>query len=134
MRVVIDCNILVMCLTSRSPYHIIYRSLIEGKFILVISSDILYEYEEIIQQKYGHSTAAALIALMLELSNVHNIVPFYKWQLITTDPDDNKYVDVGIAGKADFLVTEDRHFNILNNISFPKLQLLDIESFVNKLK
>lgn len=131
MRVVIDCNILVMCLTSRSPYHIIYRSLIEGKFILVISSDILYEYEEIIQQKYGHSTTAAL---MLELSNVHNIVPFYKWQLITTDPDDNKYVDVGIAGKADFLVTEDRHFNILNNISFPKLQLLDIESFVNKLK
>jgi len=34
MTVVLDCNILVMCLTSRSPFHIIYQSLIKGKFNL----------------------------------------------------------------------------------------------------
>lgn len=57
MTVVIDCNIFVVCLTSRSPYHYIYRSLIAGKFELLISDDILLEYEEIIQQKYGVTTA-----------------------------------------------------------------------------
>jgi predicted nucleic acid-binding protein len=49
MTVVIDCNIFVVCLTSRSPYHFIYRALIEGKFDLPISQDIMLEYEEIIQ-------------------------------------------------------------------------------------
>jgi predicted nucleic acid-binding protein len=48
MTVVIDCNIFVVCLTSRSPYHLIYRALIEGKFDLLISQDIMLEYEEII--------------------------------------------------------------------------------------
>jgi hypothetical protein len=32
MKVVPDCNILVMCLSSKSPYHFIYQSLIKGKF------------------------------------------------------------------------------------------------------
>lgn len=54
MTVVLDCNILVMCLTSRSPYHIICKSFVSGKFELIITTDILLEYEEIIQQKIRH--------------------------------------------------------------------------------
>lgn len=67
MIVVLDCNILVMCLTSRSPFHIIYQSLIKGKFELALSSEILLEYEEIIQLKYGIPTANALISLLKSL-------------------------------------------------------------------
>jgi predicted nucleic acid-binding protein len=70
MTVVIDCNIFVVCLTSRSPYHYIYRSLIEGKFDLLISDEILLEYEEIVQIKYRvtagceiKSSAAAFVKL-----------------------------------------------------------------------
>ena len=62
MRVLLDCNILVMSLTSRSPYYIIYQALIKGKFELIMSLEILLEYEEIIQQKYGIITANALIS------------------------------------------------------------------------
>ena len=51
MTVVIDCNILVICLTSRSPYHIIYQALVAGKFNLAVTTPILLEYHEIIQQK-----------------------------------------------------------------------------------
>ena len=61
MTVVIDCNIFVVCLTSRSPYHYIYRALIAGKFNLLVSYDIILEYEEIVQQKYGVATANAFI-------------------------------------------------------------------------
>jgi predicted nucleic acid-binding protein len=51
MTVVIDCNVLVMCLTSRSPWHIIYQSLVAGKFDLAVTGEIVLEYEEIIQKK-----------------------------------------------------------------------------------
>jgi predicted nucleic acid-binding protein len=53
MTVVLDCNILVMCLTTNSPRHFIYKALINNKFRLAVTVDILLEYEEIIQRKYS---------------------------------------------------------------------------------
>jgi len=129
MTVVIDCNIFVMCLTSKSPYHIIYKHLISGKFNLAISEEILFEYEEVIQKKYNVSTANALMALLKELPNVHFHVAYYKWLLIDADADDNKYCDCAIAGSANYLVTEDRHFDVLKKTAFPKVATLSIDEF-----
>lgn len=134
MRVVLDCNILVMCLTSRSPYHVVYKALIAGKFDLIITEDILFEYAEIIQQKYGLSTAAAFLSLLTELPNVHSQFVYYKWNLIEADPDDNKYVDSAIAGQAEYLVTEDKHFAALKQITFPQVNTMSIDDFVKKLQ
>jgi putative PIN family toxin of toxin-antitoxin system len=133
MKVVVDCNILVMCLSSRSPYHIIYQSLINGKFNLVLSSEILLEYQEIIQEKYSVPTANALLALLKELPNVQLYTPFYKWLLVSGDPDDDKYTDCAIAGGANFIVTEDNHFAILKTIPFPKIEVLSIDEFIQLL-
>ncbi len=134
MTVVIDCNVLVMCLSSRSPYHTIYQSLIQRKFNLPVTVDIMLEYEEIIQQKYSTRTAHSLISLLTELPNVHHVRPSYKWQLITTDPDDNKYCDCAIAGQANYIVTEDRHFDVLKTISFPSVAVISIDTFLGMLK
>ncbi len=76
MTAVIDCNILVMCLTSRSPYHTIYKSLVSGKFDLAVTTEIVLEYQEIIEQKYGTATANAFIALLNELPNVHFVTAY----------------------------------------------------------
>lgn len=129
MRVVIDCNILVACLSTRSPYHNIYTSLVSGKFELVVSQDILFEYEEIIQLKYGVSTAEGFMYLLALLPNVQIVHPFYKWNLISADPDDNKYCDCAVSGAADYIVTEDSHFNILSTIPYPQVTIIDINSF-----
>lgn len=133
MTVVIDCNIFVMCLTSRSPYHIIYKALVQGKYNLAITSEILLEYEEIIHQKYGVSTATALIALLKELPNVNFHTAYYKWMLIHPDAYDNKYCDCAITGSANYLVSEDKHFQILKSIPFPKVTVLAIDDFVQIL-
>lgn len=129
MRVVIDCNILVACLSTRSPYHNIYTSLVSGRFELVVSQDILFEYEEIIQLKYGVSTAEGFMSLLALLPNVQIVHPFYKWNLISADPDDNKYCDCAVSGAADYIVTEDSHFNILSTIPYPQVTIIDINSF-----
>ena len=105
MKVVIDCNIFVACLSSKSPYHFIYQSFVKGKFHLAVSGEIMLEYEEIIQQKYGISTANAFVALLKELPNVTFISPYYKWLLNEADPDDNKYSDSAIASGSMYLVT-----------------------------
>jgi predicted nucleic acid-binding protein len=118
-----------MCLTSRSPYHTIYKALVAGKFELAITTSIVLEYQEIIEQKYGAATANAFIALLNELPNVHFITTYYHWQLITADSDDNKYCDCAIAGGVDYMVTEDKHFDILQNIPFPSLHTISIDAF-----
>ena len=37
---------------------------------------------------------------------------------ITSDPDDSKFVDCAICGQAEYLVSNDNHFKILNDIKF----------------
>ena len=93
MTVVIDCNILIICLTSRSPYHSIYKALVTGRFSLAVTTEILLEYQEVIALKYGEIMANVFIALLNELGNVRLITTYYHWQLISADPDDNKYCD-----------------------------------------
>ena len=53
--------------------------------------------------------------------------------LIDADPDDNKYCDCAIAGKAAYIVSEDKHFNALKAISFPKLTAITLDEFLQEL-
>ena len=71
--------------------------------------------------------------MLLALGNVQKQDVFYKWNLIEADKDDNKFVDCAIAGNADYLASNDKHFNCLKNIEFPKLSLLNIEGFMDLL-
>jgi len=75
------------------------------------------------------ATANAFITLLKKLPNVHYITTYYKWHLIDTDADDNKYCDCAIAGGADYVITEDNHFNVLKIIQFPRLSVLGIDDF-----
>jgi putative PIN family toxin of toxin-antitoxin system len=133
MKIVLDCNVLVTSLSSRSPYNIIYKSLVSGKFELIASNDVLLEYEEIIQLKYGIETSISFMSLLSLLPNVLYVHPYYRWNLITVDPDDNKYCDCAVSGTADFIVTEDKHFNILKGLDFPPLQVIDTVQFLDLL-
>ncbi|MFI5161774.1 MAG: putative toxin-antitoxin system toxin component, PIN family [Sphingobacteriales bacterium] len=134
MNVVIDCNIFVMCLTSNSPYHFIFRSLVNGEFNLAVTADILLEYEEVLQQKYSAATAKTFVTLLNELPNVDFIHTYFHWQLMTIDMDDNKYCDCAVSSQASYIVTEDRHFDILKTISFPSLTAIRIDAFMDILK
>jgi len=58
----------------------------------------------------------------------------YKWNLITADPDDNKFVDCAVSANATYLVTNDRHFNVLRGIDFPIINVIDIDTFKGKIK
>ncbi len=107
----------------------IYQAIIKGKVDLAVSTDIVLEYQEIIDQKYGITTANAFVALLNELPNVHLITTYYHWQLIAKDADDNKYCDCAIAAQADYIVTEDKHFDVLQTIAFPIIKTISIDDF-----
>lgn len=134
LNLVIDTNILLVSIPKQSQYHIIYKSLIEKKYDLFITNDILKEYEEILYQKYYPDIVEDTINTILYLSNVHLVNIYYNWNLISADPDDNKFVDCAFASNADYLITNDKHFNILKQVDFPKIRTIKIDEFIELLK
>lgn len=133
-NIVIDTNSLIMSISSRSLYHKIWQSFLAGDFMLCISNEILEEYAEVIARNISVDAARYVIYTIMERANVRQIVPSYRWNLIETDPDDNKFVDCAIAANAKFIVTEDRHFNVLKDIAFPSVPVINIDEFLNELE
>ena len=133
-NIVIDTNCLIMSISSRSDYHRVWQSFLEGDFTLCISNEILEEYAEVIARNISVNVARYVVYTIMERNNVRQIDPSYKWNLITADPDDNKFVDCAIAANAKFLVTEDHHFNVLKEIPFPSVPVVSIDEFLGELK
>lgn len=128
-HIVLDTNCLIQALPPKSKYHIIWQRIQEGEDTLYVSNLILNEYEEILQQLAGEETAKAVIQFILNSSNIRLITPSYKFNLITADPDDNKFVDCAVAANAKCIVSNDRHFDVLKTIDFPKVDVLNIEEY-----
>jgi predicted nucleic acid-binding protein len=84
-----------------------------------------------LKQKYNPVVADAFLNSLKELQNVLLIDVFYNWNLIESDKDDNKFADCAVAGNADFLITNDRHYNILKTIEFPPINVISLEKFNN---
>ena len=133
-NIVIDTNSLIMSISSRSSYNKIWKSFLAGEFTLCISNEILEEYAEVIARNISVNLARYIVYTIMERDNVRQIVPSYKWNLITADPDDNKFVDCAIAANARFIVTEDHHFNVLKEIPFPSVSVINIDEFLIELE
>jgi putative PIN family toxin of toxin-antitoxin system len=131
--VVIDTNSLIMAVSSRSAYHKIWQSFLAGDYCLCISNEILEEYTEVIARNISINAARYIIYTIMERKNVRQITPSYRWNLITADPDDNKFVDCAIAANARCIVTEDHHFNVLKEIDFPSVDILNIDQFLKEV-
>ena len=133
-RVVLDTNCLIASLSKRGKYFQVWKDLHAGKYVLCVSDEILNEYEEIISTKVNARIAANVVQTLLNSSFVHVVNPYYRFNLIEQDKDDNKFVDCAIAANAKFIVSEDHHFSVLKTIDFPKVDVIGIDLFLNILK
>jgi putative PIN family toxin of toxin-antitoxin system len=127
--IVLDTNVLLVSLSGKSKYYPIFEAFLDEKYILCVTNDILLEYEEIVGRMMGREIAAYLMQLLENAPNIRWLNKYYKWQLIQIDQDDNKFVDCAIACNAKFLVSDDNHFNVLDKISFPKVEVVKASEF-----
>ncbi|MCE7040655.1 putative toxin-antitoxin system toxin component, PIN family [Dyadobacter sp. CY312] len=134
MRVVIDTNCLRASIPPKSPFYQLYLDFRAQKFDWYVSNEILLEYDEILTATYSAKTSQLVLHQLAIAPNVIFTEPAYKWNLITEDPDDNKFSDLAISTNADYLVTNDSHFNVFKSIPFPKLNVVDLASFLKILE
>ena len=130
MKVVIDTNVLLVSISDRSPYHLIFKSFIERKFSLCVSTEILDEYAEIFSRYSSDYLAKYTLDTIENAPNIDFITRYFAFELIKIEPDDNKFTDCAIASNADFIMSQDKHFNILKTTPFPKVQMIDLDAFM----
>ena len=130
-KIVLDTNCLVQCIPSRSRYRNIWNSILEGKNTLCVSNDILEEYEEILQKLTGLEIAKLIIDYLVTSPHVVFCDPYFNFNLIQNDPDDNKFVDCAICANAKLIVTEDHHFDILKQCDFPRIPVMGLDEFID---
>ena len=131
--IVLDTNCLLACIANRSEFHSVWTAFLDEKFYLCVSNEIITEYEEILARKTSSVFAEMIIHIILNSENVLFVDPYYRFGLITADPDDNKFVDCAIIANADYIVSQDAHFKALKTITFPKVNVIRIEEFAKEL-
>ena len=97
LRIVLDTNVLLASIGTRSPYRRLFDALLDEAFTLCLSTAILLEYEEVIARKASPAVAANVVRLLVAAPNAEYVTPHFRWHLIAADPDDNKFVDVALV-------------------------------------
>jgi len=134
MRVIVlDTNCLLQSLPSRSPYHKIWTEVLSGRIRLCVNTEILNEYEEVLSQKTTPEIAHNVVEAIARLHTTIYQEVYVHFGLIKEDVDDNKFVDCAVASDAEFIVTNDSHFNVLKNIDWPKLTIITLREFACQL-
>ena len=132
MRLVVDTNIFFSGLNPKSRYYPILRGICSGRYKLLVSTSVLLEYEEILQRVFPKELLEQFWLFILTSENVVFVSPTFSFQLPFADEDDQKFVDCAVCGSADFLITNDKHYNILKGIRFPKVRVIKGEAFIEK--
>ena len=52
MRIVLDTNSLIIALSSKNKYGVVWKAFLEGRYTLCVSNEILEEYVEVIGKMY----------------------------------------------------------------------------------
>ena len=105
-----------------------------GHISLCVNSDILSEYEEKLAEKTTPEIARNVLEAITRLHTTVFQQVYFHFGLIEADPDDNKFVDCAVAVDAEYIVTNDTHFNILKQIDWPRLTVIDIKEFTRQLE
>jgi putative PIN family toxin of toxin-antitoxin system len=109
-KVVFDTNIYISALHFQGS---IPRKILElvdaGNFQLFISKQIIAELRGVLRVKFKYELSKLDLMEELILSISQVVEPRIKIKFIKEDPDDDRILECAVEGKADFIVTGDRH-------------------------
>ncbi len=135
MKVVLDTNCLLQIVFPRSSYKEVWDAFLAQEYTICLTSEIMLEYREILERRFGSAQFAEEVMELIDiLPNVERVTPAYRFNLITADPDDNKFVDCAITAGATYIVSNDHHFDELKKYDFPKIDVRRLSEFLSIIR
>jgi len=102
-----------------------------GQIRLVTSPQILAELAFILKDKFGWADEDILEAILAVGHHADLVKPRQKITVLDDDPD-NRILECAVEGKADYIVSGDRHLLDLKN--YAGIRILRASEAVSKLK
>lgn len=132
-QIVLDTNCLVQMISVHSPYRPAWQAFRDGRYTLCVSNEILSEYSEVLERVANAAVAHNVVNAIIRSPYTRKLDPHFRFGLIEQDPDDNKFVDCAIVAGADYIVSEDAHFRVLETIPFPTVCVVRLEEFIRDI-
>lgn len=132
-KIVLDTNSLLQIMGARSKYHFLFGKFLANEYILCVSTEILFEYEEILRRKASPVAADLFMKVIARSRNVERKDPYFHLLLVKQDFDDNKFVDCAFVCQADFIVTDDGHFQDVIDSKFPTFRVMGLDEFAERM-
>jgi len=108
-NVVIDTNVMVSALlkSTGAPSKIL-DSWVQGRFVLIVSQEILDEYFEVLVRKAIEPDLVGVLSRRMT-RYAHLVRPKERLNVVEQDASDNKFLECALEAYAEYIVSGDRH-------------------------
>lgn len=128
IKAVLDTNVFISALFWKgSPYQVLKNG-IEGEFVIVSSSEILAEVRERLLNKFEFPPEDTFSFIEIITVNSFIVDPLLNLNIVKVDPKDNKIIECAVAGKADYIVSGDKH--LLDIKEYDKIKIISPKEFL----
>jgi len=132
VRAVVDTNVLVSALTHNGKSRRLVLKLLEAHTV-ILSSRMLAELTDVLSRGKFTVSDSQVGRFVSSLVNACKIVPdVSRFKIVLEDPDDDVVLDVAYSGKADFIVTGDKHLLSLGR--FKKARIVTVNQMLEALE
>lgn len=130
-RLVLDTNVLISALGWRGAPREIVRHCFAGRCILLLSPQILAEIERVLHYPKFKFSPVQIDGYLEQLTEAAELVqPDRRVEVVVEDPSDNRFLECALAGRADAVISNDRHLLALE--SFEKIPILRPQAYLNR--
>lgn len=110
MRLVLDTNVLISAVVFGGAPRDVLETVLTGAHRLVLSPAILRELRDVLtgsKFRYPDAVADEIGAALREIADL--VEPRTRLSVIAADPEDNRVLECAVEGRADVIVSGDRH-------------------------
>ena len=130
-RVVADTNIFFSALMFGGLPGVFLDLAFARAFTLVSSPVLLHELDDTLRGKFAVSGEDVRL-IRAKLEGIASLVePTIRLQVVVDDPDDDRVLECALAGKADCIVSGDRH--LLRLSSYQEMPIITDREFLSRI-
>jgi len=132
LRIVLDTNILISATIARGKPRELLSLGTEGRFQIVTSDFILGEFGRVLSQPRFKTSRDEVRRVMLALVQSSEVISVSSsFRIVKEDTSDDMVLNTAYDGRADLIVTGDRH--LLRLKDFMKIRILTVRDALSQL-
>lgn len=112
LKVVFDTNVYISAFQyPKGRTVVLWNAALAGRFRLLVSPAIIQEMAEVLRAdfKWSEDRVQDAVRIVARVAAKGIVIPHTKVSVVTADPDDDRILECAVDGKADPVVSNDRH-------------------------